>query len=75
MRVLVPHGLVTVHVTMRLRHGSFVFVLVMDVMHMAVLVLEFIVNMFMLVSFGKMKPQANCHEDAGSDQPQCHCIA
>ena len=29
MRVLVPHGLVTVHVTMRLRHGSFVFVLVM----------------------------------------------
>jgi len=49
--------------------------LVMGIVHMAVVVLEFVVHMFMLVALGKMEPQANCHEDAGSDQPQRHCIA
>ena len=40
MRVLVSHGLVAVHVAVRLRHGSVVLMLVMGVMHMAVLVLQ-----------------------------------
>jgi len=75
MRVLVQHRLVAVHVAVRFLRRPFMFMLMMHIVHMAVLVLEFIVNMFMLVSFGKMEPQANCHENAGSDQPQCHCIA
>lgn len=75
MRVLVQHRLVAVHVVVRFHRRPFMFMLVMRIMHMAVLVLEFIVNMIMLVALGKMQPQAHRHENAGKAKPQRHCIA
>jgi hypothetical protein len=75
VRVLVPEWLVAVRMAVGLRRRPLMLMLVMGIVHMTVLVLECIMNMFMLVALGKMKPEAERHEDAGSDQPQGHRVA
>ena len=75
MRVLVPHGLMAVHVAVRLRHGPLMLMLVMGIVHMTVVMLEFVVHMVMFVALGKMEPQSDRHEDAGNYQPHRYRIA
>ena len=48
---------------------------VMFVMRMTVLVRHFPVLMLMFVTFGKMKPDAECHQGAGGRDLQVHCLA
>ena len=54
MRMTVPQRLMAVPVRMRLRHGAVVTVLVVQVMDVAVLVLERVVFVFVIVTFGEM---------------------
>ena len=75
MRMLMPQRLVAVHVAMWFRNGTLMLVLVMSVMHVAVIVFDFIVNMFMLMAFRKVKPEPDCHQAAGCDQPWGYRIA
>lgn len=62
MRMLVPQGLVPMHVGVRLAHGPFMLMLVVAVMHMAVVVLDLLMNVLMLVALGEVQPQSNCHQ-------------
>jgi hypothetical protein len=75
VRVLVPQRLVAVHVAVRFRHRASMLMLVMRVMHVAVIVFDFIVNMFMLMAFRQVKPEPECHQAAGCDQPWGYRIA
>ena len=58
VRMLVPKPLMPVPMRMRLRHRSVMGVLVMFVVDVPVFVLDRLVRMFMAVSFGQMKPEA-----------------
>jgi hypothetical protein len=52
----------------RISHGSIVRVSVMLVVHMAVLMLDRIVGMFMLMPLCEMEPEAKSHEQASDDE-------
>ena len=61
MRVFVPQGLVAMPMGMRFCDFTLMGVFMMLVMHMAVLVLQFGVDMIMLVPLRQMQPEANRH--------------
>ena len=62
MRVFVPHGRVAVPMGMWFFNFIFMGMIVMGVMHMAMVMLQFTVDVLMLVAFGQMKPQTNRHQ-------------
>ena len=68
VRMPVPKPFMPVPMRMRLRHRSVMGVLVMFVMDVPVFVLDRLVRMFMTVSLGQMKPEAERHKHAGNDQ-------
>ena len=68
VRMPVPEPFMPVPMRMRLCHRPFVGVLVMFVVDVPVFVLDRLVRMFMAVSFGQMKPEAERHKRAGGDQ-------
>jgi hypothetical protein len=55
MRVLVPHGLMTVPMRMRFGHRS-IMVLMVSVMHMRVVVFQSLVVVPMVMPFGQVQP-------------------
>jgi hypothetical protein len=63
--MLVAHGLVPMRMRMRLCHRPVMRMLVMRIMHVAVLVLNRLMNMLMVMAFGKVKPNTDRHEDCG----------
>ena len=65
-RMLVSKRFMPVPVRMRLRHRSFVSVLMMRIVEMAVLVLDCLVRVFMGMPFGQMQPDAERHQQARS---------
>lgn len=65
MGMPMPHRLVAMPVRMRLRYGGRMDVLVMLIVHMAVLVLQCAMRMFVLVPFGQMQPEPETHQDRG----------
>ena len=75
VRVLVPQRLVAVRVGVGLGHWTFMLVLVMSVMHVAVIVFDFIVNIFMVMAFSEVKPEPDCHQATCCDEPWCYRIA
>ena len=62
--MLVAHWLVAVPVGMWFGNFTFMGVVVVSIMHMAVLVLQFCMDVLMFVAFGQMKPETNRHQDA-----------
>jgi hypothetical protein len=68
VRMPVPKRFMPVPVRMRLRHRSFVSVVMMVVVEMAVLVLDWLVSMVMGMPFGQMQPDAERHQQARDDQ-------
>ena len=70
--VRMPQRLVPVPMGVRLRHGAFVGVLVVLVVHMAVLMFKNVVLMLVAVAFGEMQPEAQTHEEPGERQLQGH---
>ena len=68
VRVPVPKRFMPVPVRMRLRHRSFVSVLMMRIVEMAVLVLDCLVRVFMGMPFVQMQPDAERHQQARNDQ-------
>ena len=66
MRVLVPHRFVTVPMGVRFGYFTFMRMIVVRIMHMAVFVLQFAMDMLMRVALGQMEPEANGHQHAGS---------
>ena len=61
VRMFVPQGLMAVPVGMWFGDFTFVGVIMMSIMHMAVLMFQFAMGMLMLVAFGQMKPESNRH--------------
>ena len=61
VRVLVPYGLVAVHMGMGFRHVALMVVLMVVVMHMRMIMLKFGMDMLMLMAFGQVKPSAESH--------------
>ena len=72
VRMLVPERLVPVQVGMWLGHLSLMDMIVMGVMHMKMIMLKFLVDMLVLVAFGKMKPEADGHQHTGDHQLRRH---
>ena len=68
VRVPVPKRFMAVPVRMRLHHRSFVSVLMMRIVEMAVLVLDCLVRVVMGMPFGQMQPDAERHQQARNDQ-------
>lgn len=62
---------------MAVRFGgwSFMLVLMMRVMDVAVIMLDLLMNVFVFIVFGEEKPQSRCHQDAGDGHPRSHRIA
>lgn len=56
MRVPVPYRSVPMPMHMRFAHRPFMLVIVMHIMRMSMLVFQRFVHMFVLVTFGQMKP-------------------
>jgi hypothetical protein len=75
MRMLVPKPLMPVPMRMRLGRRTVMGVLVMFVVFVLVLVLDRLVGMFMAMSFGQMKPEAERHKRTGNDQLSRHRLA
>lgn len=68
VRMPVPKRFMPVPMGMRLRHHSFVGVLMMRIVEMAVLVLDWLVRVFMGMPFGQMQPDAERHQQTRDDQ-------
>ena len=68
VRMPAPKRFMPTPVRMRLRHRSFVSVVMMVVVEMAVLVLDWLVSMVMGMPFGQMQPDAERHQQARDDQ-------
>jgi hypothetical protein len=68
VRMPVPKRFMPVPVRMRLRHRSFVSVVMMVVVDMGMLVLDWLVRVFMGMPFGQMQPDAERHQQARDDQ-------
>ncbi len=77
MRVGVPQGLVLVPVGLLgvLRHGLFVVVVVVLVMDMLVLVPHRFVCVLMVVSFGEVAPDTECHQATREKQLRTERLA
>jgi hypothetical protein len=61
------HRSMPVPMRMRFGHRSFMLVLVMFVVDMAVLMLEGGMSVHVLVALGQMQPQADPHQDRGDN--------
>ena len=72
MDVLVTHWLMSMPVRMGLRHRPVVAMPMVLVMHVAMLVLEQLVRVFVIVPFRQMQPQANAHQQACGDELHRH---
>ena len=75
MRVFVPQGGVAVPVRMRLADRAIMVMLMVLVMHMRMFVLQRFVDVLMVMAFGKMQPQPDRHQQAGTDQLDGHRFA
>lgn len=75
MRMLMSYGLVMVRVGVGLAHWSIMLMLVMFIMYMAMVMLDILMDMFMLVPFGEMEPQTQCHQKPRYDECRRNCIA
>ena len=77
MGMLVAHRLVPVPMRVGLGHRPVMQVLVMLVMHVAVLMLQSFMGVLVLMTFGKMQPKSNRHQDRGNHErhgyrfPEC----
>lgn len=60
--MLVPHGSVAMPMRVWLGHLILMGMIMVCIMHMPVGVLQFIMDMFMLVALGQMQPEANRHQ-------------
>jgi hypothetical protein len=70
VRMPVPKRFMPAPVRMRLRHRSFVSMVMMRIVEMAVLVLDCLVHVFMGMPFGQMQPDAERHQQTRGDQLQ-----
>ena len=70
MRMLVPNPQVAVPVAVGLfaRIGRLMVVLVMDIVDVAMLVLERLMQVLVVMRLGKVQIDANPHEQCGADQ-------
>ena len=68
MRVLVPHWRVAMPMGVWFDHFILVDVIVVNVMHVAMVVFQLTMDMLMFVAFSQMKPEANCHQHARSNE-------
>ncbi len=75
VRMPVPKPFMPVPVRVRFDHRPIVDVLVVIVMDVPMLVLDRVVRMFVNVSLGEMKPEAERHKHAGGDQLSCDGLA
>ena len=75
MDVLVPHGLVSMPMRVRFGHTVIVRVPVVLVVHVAVLMLEPVVDMFVLVPLCEVEPEAKPHKQAGDDELRADRLA
>src|SRR4051812_47740649 len=64
----VSQGPVPVPMGMRFSHRTLMVVLVMGIMYVAVLVLEFLMLVFVLVSLDQVEPYARRHQRTGERQ-------
>ena len=65
VRVRVADWFMAVPMRMRFSHRTFMGMLMMVVVHMSMLMLEDVMGVFMLVTFGKVQPEADSHQNAG----------
>src|SRR6516165_11744343 len=77
VRVLVQHPRVPVPVAMRLtrRRVRRVLMLVMDVVHVAMFMLERFMQMLVVVRLGEVQINSNAHQQRRADESEARCLA
>ena len=68
MWMLVPERFMPVKVRMRFGHFALMDMIMMCVVNVTMVVLQFLVDMLVLMTFGQMQPQPNRHKHASNEK-------